>query len=133
MSPTATTVRAGEREVTISHPDKLLFQTPRISKLALARYYARIAPAMLPHVRDRPLALQAFPDGIDATGYFMKSVPRYFPEWIATATVPKRGGSLTQVLGQRTPRRWSTSPARTSITPHVWLSRADQAPQRPIG
>ena len=61
-------------------------------------------------MRDRPLALQAFPDGIEGKGFFMKSVPKYFPDWIATATVPKRGGTLTQVLADdagdaRLPRR----------------------------
>ena len=132
MSPAARTVRAG-REVTISHPDKALFHTPGITKLALARYYARIAPAMLPHIRDRPLALQAFPDGIDATGYFMKSVPRYFPEWIATATVPKRGGTLTQVLANDAATLVYLA-GQNVVTPHVWLSRADEprAPDRLI-
>ena len=123
------TVTVGRRRVPFSHPDKALFSDPQITKRQLGEYYERVAEAMLPHVRGRPLALQAFPNGIEETGFFMKSVPRYFPEWIATATVPKRGGTLTQVL--------ATGPAtlvylagQNVITPHIWLSRADE-PEQP--
>jgi bifunctional non-homologous end joining protein LigD len=123
------TMTVGRRKVPFSHPDKALFSDPEITKRRLAAYYESVAPAMLPHVRDRPLALQAFPNGIEAQGFFMKSVPKYFPDWVATATVPKKGGSLTQVI--------ATDAAtlvylvgQNVITPHIWLSRADD-PRRP--
>ena len=119
------TLTVGRREVTISHPDKLLFADPPITKLQLARYYERIAGAMVPLVRDRPLALQAFPDGIEGKGFFMKSVPKYFPDWITTATVPKRGGTLTQVLADE-PATLVYLAGQNVVTPHVWLSRADE-------
>jgi bifunctional non-homologous end joining protein LigD len=123
------TLAIGRRRVTISHPDKALFTDPEITKLQLARHYERVAEAMVPHVRDRPLALQAFPNGIDEQGFFMKSVPKYFPEWISTVTVPKRGGSLTQVLGQNAATLVYLA-GQNVITPHIWLSRADQ-PRNP--
>src|SRR5438270_13102876 len=91
------TVSVGRRKVPFSHPNKALFSDPEITKRRLGAYYENVAAAMLPHIRDRPLALQAFPNGIDQQGFFMKSVPRYFPQWIASATVPKKGGTLTQV------------------------------------
>jgi bifunctional non-homologous end joining protein LigD len=119
------TLTIGRREVRISHPDKLLFADPPISKLTLARHYERVASAMIPLVRDRPLALQAFPDGIEGKGYFMKSVPKYFPDWIATATVPKRGGTLTQVLADD-PATLVYLAGQNVVTPHIWLSRADE-------
>ncbi len=84
---------------------------------------------MLPLVRGRPLALQAFPDGIGNHGYFMKSVPKYFPSWIATATVPKRGGSLTQVIAEDAATLVYLA-GQNVVTPHTWLSRADE-PRRP--
>ena len=84
---------------------------------------------MLPHVRDRPLALQAFPNGIDGKGFFMKSVPRYFPDWIGTVTVPKKGGTLTQVVaGDAATLVYLVG--QNVITPHIWLSRADE-PRQP--
>ena len=118
-------MRIGRREVPFTHPDKALFADPAITKLQLGRYYESVAEAMVPLVRDRPLALQAFPDGIDAKGYFMKSVPAYFPDWIATATVPKRGGTLTQVLAGDAATLVYLA-GQNVVTPHVWLSRADQ-------
>lgn len=124
MSPASATLSVGRREVAISHPDKRLFTDPTITKLELACYYARVAEAMVPLVRDRPLALRAFPDGIAGTGFFMKAVPSYFPAWIATATVPKQGGTLTQVLaGDGATLVYLAG--QNVVTPHVWLSRAD--------
>jgi bifunctional non-homologous end joining protein LigD len=123
------TVVAGARRIEISHPEKALFTRPKITKLELARHYERVAAAMVPHLRDRPLALQAFPNGIEEPGFFMKSVPKYFPDWIATATVPKRGGTLTQVLANDAATLVYLA-GQNVITPHVWLSRADQ-PDRP--
>lgn len=123
------TLTVGRRTVRISHADKALFTKPRVTKLELARHYELVAPVMLPLIRDRPLALQAFPDGIDEHGYFMKSVPRYFPDWIATATVPKKGGSLTQVLANDAATLVYLA-GQNVVTPHVWLSRADQ-PHKP--
>ena len=54
-----------------------------MTKLDLARHYEGVARVMLPYVSaTRPLALQAFPDGIDGKGFFMKNVPKYFPDWV---------------------------------------------------
>src|SRR5277367_1454280 len=90
--------RVGRRSVPFPHPDKAPFTDPTFTKRDLADYYERVAPVMLPYVRGRPLALQSFPDGIAGKGYFMKSLPKYFPDWIQRVTVTKQGGSLTQVL-----------------------------------
>jgi bifunctional non-homologous end joining protein LigD len=118
------TLRVGRRRVPISHPAKRLFADPPVTKLDLARYYETVAPVMLPHLKDRPLALQAFPAGIERHGFFLKSIPKHFPEWIATATVPKRGGSLTQVLAHEAATLVYLA-GQNVITPHIWLSRAD--------
>jgi bifunctional non-homologous end joining protein LigD len=122
------TIRAGMRSVEIPHPDKALFERPTITKLDLARHYERVAEVMIPHVRDRPLALQAFPQGIDGQGFFMKSVPKHFPSWIATTKVPKRGGFLTQALANDAATLIYLV-GQNVITPHIWLSRADELRQ----
>jgi bifunctional non-homologous end joining protein LigD len=118
------TIRCGRREIAITHPDKALFTRPTVTKLELARHYEHVAEAMLPHVRDRPLALESYPQGTDARGFYMKSVPRHFPDWIATADVPKKGGSNTQVLAQHAATLVYLA-AQNVVTPHVWLGRAD--------
>jgi bifunctional non-homologous end joining protein LigD len=123
------TIRIGRRTIEISHPEKVLFPDPKVTKLDLVNHYQAIAPAMLPHVRDRPLALQVFPQGIEGKGFFMKEVPNYFPDWIVTAKVPKQGGTLTQVLAQDAATLVYLA-GQNAITPHVWLSRADE-PRQP--
>src|SRR3954463_3583837 len=123
------TLRVGRLAVEITNPGKALFARPRVTKLDLARYYERVAPAMLPHVRDRPLALQVFPRGIEQRGHFMKNAPAHFPEWIARASVGKRGGSLTQVLANDAATLVYLA-GQNAVTPHIWLSRIDE-PRRP--
>ena len=123
------TIKLGRREVEITHPDKPLFDRPRVTKLDLARHYERVAEAMLPHVRGRPLALEAFPRGIDGHGYYMKSVPDHFPDWIETAEVAKRGGALIQAVAENAATLVYLA-AQNVITPHIWLSRIDE-PRKP--
>jgi bifunctional non-homologous end joining protein LigD len=115
--------------VDISNPNKVLFPQIGVTKLDLARHYERVAAAMLPYVRDRPLALQAFPKGIEQHGFFMKEVPGYFPEWVARVTVPKRGGSVTHALANDADTLVYLA-GQNVVTLHTWLSRAD-APREP--
>jgi bifunctional non-homologous end joining protein LigD len=123
------TIRIGRRAIDISHPAKALFEHPTITKLELARHYEAVAEAMLPHVRGRPLALQAFPQGIDGHGFYLKSIPSHFPRWIGTITVPKRGGTVTHVVAGDAATLVYLA-GQNVITLHAWLSRADQ-PQQP--
>jgi bifunctional non-homologous end joining protein LigD len=109
----------------ISSPDKLLFPVDGITKADLASYYERVAEWMLPHVKDRPLSLQHFPDGIDAAGFFHKNVPKHYPDWVHRVEVAKEGGKVVHAVATDA----DTLPylvGQNMITPHVWLSRADR-------
>ncbi len=106
----------------ISSPDKRLF--PGISKRDLAGYYEKVGTVMVRHVRDRPVAMQSFPGGIESPGYFVKDRPRHFPGWIPAVRVAKRGGSLCHVLVRETAALVYLA-GQNVITPHVWTSRAD--------
>ena len=123
------TVEAGGREVEVSNPEKVLFPDAGITKLDLARYYARIAGIALPHYRDRPLTMQRFPDGIETEGFFQKEVPDYFPEWIDRVELPKKGGTVTHVLANE-PAVLVYLADQGCITPHLALARSDE-PERP--
>lgn len=125
----ALAIRAGRRAVPISHPDKVLFPRDGIAKADLARYCAAIAPAMLPHVRERPLAMHVFPGGIAGRGHYAKNVQGHFPDWIARATLPKRGGEITHVLANDAATLVYLS-GQNVVTLHVWPARADE-PRRP--
>jgi bifunctional non-homologous end joining protein LigD len=81
---------------------------------------------MLPHLRDRPLHLQRFPDGIEGDEMQQKQPPDYFPDWVERVRVPrKRGGSLAQVLCQDAATLVYLA-GQACVTPHAWLSRADR-------
>ena len=69
-------------DVKITHPDKLLFPEARVTKGMMAVYYAMIAKYMLPHIKNRPLSLKQYPEGITKTGFFHKHAAGFYPESI---------------------------------------------------
>ena len=117
-------------EITISNPDKVLFPDDGITKGDLVDYYGRIADRMLPHVRDRPLHMNRFPDGIGGIAIQQKRVPDSFPSWIRRATVDlHKGGTITHaVIDNAATLVYLAN--YNMITAHVWLSRI-QAPEQP--
>src|SRR3954452_24970821 len=133
-----TTIRAGRRRVRISHPDKILFPADGITKLDLAQYYAAVAPAMVPHVRDRPLNLWRWNAGIDHDVVVQQAIPKGAPEWVRRVTVSRRkGGEITKVVGgEAATLVWladanSIPPHNQNcITPHNWTARCDR-PDKP--
>jgi bifunctional non-homologous end joining protein LigD len=118
-------IRVDRREIEISRPEKVLFPDDGITKGDLIEYYARIAPRMLPHLRDRPLTLERYPNGINTKRFFQKEVSSYFPGWIRTATVPKAGGSVTHLVCNDTATLVYIA-NQACITPHIFLSRVDK-------
>jgi bifunctional non-homologous end joining protein LigD len=122
---TTDTLKIGRREIRITHADRPMFPEAGLTKLDLAHHYERVARLMLPYVHDRPLALQAYPDGIDQNGYFLKSVPDYFPDWIKRVTLPKKGGTTAYALPQDVATLVYLT-GQNVVTMHTWLSRADK-------
>jgi bifunctional non-homologous end joining protein LigD len=82
MSAKGDITRIGDRQVQITHPEKVLFPQDGLTKRDLVAYYISIAPWLLPHLRGRPLAMERYPDGIDRPGFFHKSAPSFYPDWI---------------------------------------------------
>jgi len=94
-----TTVKVGERELSVSNLRKVLYpamgSNPATTKAEVIEYYARIAPVMLPHLADRCITLKRFPDGVDHDGFFEKRCPTHRPDWLGTALGPgDRKGDL---------------------------------------
>ena len=69
------------RELKVTNLDKVLFP-PAITKREVIRYYACVAPFMLPYLYDRPINLNRFPNGVDKPGFWHKEVPSHAPEWL---------------------------------------------------
>ena len=117
-------IRAGRRTVEIARPDKPLFPSG-ITKAQLARYYEQVAPAMLPHLTDRPLNLERFPDGIERQRIIQQQASDHFPSWVRRVNVPKARGSVDHVVA-RDAATLVYLAGQACITPHAWLSRADR-------
>jgi bifunctional non-homologous end joining protein LigD len=122
---TADAVQAGGIEVKLSHTGKVLFPDDNVTKGDLVGYYQRAAEVMLPWLRDRPVAMRRYPDGITTQGIFQKNVPHYFPDWITRAEVPKQGGSLQQVVCDK-PATIVYLANQACIEFHAFLSTLDR-------
>ena len=118
-------LQLGRHSVEISNEDKILFPDAGITKGDLIEYYRCIAEVMLPHIRDRAITMQRFPDGIQEDGFFQKDASDYFPDWIDTVKVRKKGGTVTHVIANDS-ATLAYLANQACITPHVWLSRTDQ-------
>jgi len=124
------TRRYGGRSVETSDEDKVLFPEIGLTKGGLIDYYERIADAILPHLRDRPLALQRFPDGIAEEGFYQKQVGGHFPDWIRTVRVPlvsTDGHQDLVVCDEKATLGYLANQA--CITLHPWLSGVDALDQ----
>lgn len=108
--------------VEIPRADKVLYPTDGITKADVAEYYADVAETMLPHLADRPVNMQRFPDGIEGQSFYEKKLPDHFPDWVGSVRVDVTGGSQEQVVvGDR--RTLVYLAGQACLTPHVWLSR----------
>jgi bifunctional non-homologous end joining protein LigD len=113
------------RELKISNWDKVLFGQTGFTKGDLIAYYARIAPAVLPHLRDRALTLKRYPNGVDAQYFYEKNSPSHRPEWVQTARI----GGIDYTLAQDRPTLiWLANLADIEL--HTSLSLV-AAPEQP--
>jgi bifunctional non-homologous end joining protein LigD len=91
--PTTERVEVGGRHLRLTNLDKVLYPVAGFTKGQVIDYYARVAPAILPHLHDRPLTMVRFPDGVEGERFFEKRCPGHRPEWLRT--VPLDAGSST--------------------------------------
>ncbi|MBX3743018.1 MAG: DNA ligase D [Akkermansiaceae bacterium] len=73
--------------ITISHPERVVFPDDGITKLEVARFYERVGDLMLPYVKNRPLAILRAPDGIGGKVFFQKSFKAHVPDHVHTKTL----------------------------------------------
>jgi len=113
------------RRLKISNWDKVLYPGTGFTKGDLISYYARVAEAVLPHLRDRPLTLKRYPNGVESEYFYEKQSPVHRPEWVQTARI----GDIVYTLAQDRPTLvWLANLADIEL--HTSLSLA-QAPERP--
>jgi bifunctional non-homologous end joining protein LigD len=83
-----------ERELQLSNLDKVLYPQVGFSKAEVIDYYTRIAPAILPHVANRPMTLKRYPNGVEGKFFFEKNAPSHTPDWVRTARLPVPGSTM---------------------------------------
>jgi len=84
--------------VQLSHLDKVFFPDDGLTKGDVVTYYQQMAPHILGYLRDRPLTMDRYPDGITGPRIVQKNAGSHFPDWIRRAEVPKQGGTVSHVL-----------------------------------
>ena len=118
--------RSGRYIIKTSSEDKILFPKSGITKGELIDYYEEIAPIMLPYIKNRPLTMHRFPDGIGHEGFYQKDASDYFPDWIKRAPIEKKEGGITEYVVCQNAATLVYLANQGCITPHVWLSKVDK-------
>lgn len=84
-------VEVDGRQLKLSNLDKVLYPEVGFTKAQVIDYYTRIAPVLLPHLKNRPLTLKRYPDGVDGNFFYEKQCPSYRPKWVKTTSVWSEG------------------------------------------
>jgi bifunctional non-homologous end joining protein LigD len=126
-------VQVDGRELTLTNLDKVLYPKAGFTKGEVVDYYAKVAPAMLPHLAGRPLTLRRFPEGVDDldAAFFEKRCPKHRPKWVKTATVlagPRAGDIDFCVCGDLPTLVWMAQLAAIELHPSLSLAKAPDRP-----
>ncbi|MDB6063978.1 MAG: primase-like protein [Pedosphaera sp.] len=78
------------RQVPVSHLQKVFYPKIGFTKAQVIDYYLRIAPVLLPHLKDRPVTLKRYPNGVEGPFFYEKRCPAYRPEWVDIARVRRK-------------------------------------------
>ena len=77
----------GGRKLSVSNLDKILYPKVGFTKGQVIDYYIRVASVSLPHLKDRPLTMKRYPDGVEGEFFYEKNCPEHRPKWVQTARV----------------------------------------------
>jgi len=121
-------------KVELTSADRVLFPEDGVTKADLFDYYAAVAPALVPHLRDRPFTMKRWREGLAGGSFFQKQAPKGIPAWIPTRrfeTHPREGGSrLVDFPLVNSPEALLWMVQMHCIDMNAWYSRVDK-PDRP--
>ena len=113
-----------DRKIQVSNLDKVLYPNVGFTKGQVIDYYIRIASVLLPHLKDRPLTMKRYPDGVEGEFFYEKNCPSHRPKWVKTAKVWSEGNDrmMDYCLAQDLPTLvWAANLADLEL--HTSLSR----------
>jgi bifunctional non-homologous end joining protein LigD len=126
---TKATLEVAGRKVDVSNLDKIFYPKVGFTKGQVIDYYIRISEVLLPHLKDRPISLKRYPDGVEGFFFYEKQCPSHRPKWMKTAKVSKTGGEINYCVMNDLPALvWAANLADLEL--HTFLHRAP-AIQRP--
>ncbi len=122
-------IRIGRRTVAVSNLEKVLYPGGRFTKAKVIEYYSNVAPAILPHLKNRPVTLVRYPDGVFGESFYEKNAPGFTPEWVRTFPVPRsEGGVINYILVNDTATLvWAANLAALEL--HPFLHRVPRIEQ----
>ncbi len=126
MSQTAQLVVEGKK-LSVSNLDKVLYPKVGFTKGQVIDYFIRVAPVLLPHLKDRPLTMKRYPDGVEGEFFYEKNCPSHRPQWVKTAKVWSEGNQrlMHYCLANDLPTLvWAANLADLEL--HTSLSRKDK-------
>jgi len=131
--PSSRQVEVEGRELKLTNLDKVLYPKAGFTKGEVLDYYAKVAPAMVPHLRGRALTLRRFPGGVDDfdAAFFEKRCPKHRPDWVRTARVragPHAGDIDFCVCDGLPTLIWMAQLAAIELHPSLSLARAPTRP-----
>ncbi len=134
--PLPSEIRVGKRVLRLSNLDKVFFPDDGITKGDLLSYYRAVAPALLPHIRNRPFTMKRYPDGIEGKSFFQKDAPSHMPDWISrrpfmvsTREKPKERKRIeAPLVNDELALLWMVNMGCVDL--NTWYSRVDK-PSRP--
>ncbi len=125
MTGNEITLEIDGQHVKLTRLSKILYPAARFTKADVIDYYVRVAPFILPHLRNRPVTLKRYPDGVTGEAYWEKDAPSFTPEWVERFPVPRHAGGpdIRYVLIQNTATlAWTANAAALEL--HPFLHRA---------
>lgn len=112
--------------VTLSNLEKVFYPATGFTKGDVISYYRAVAPVLLPHLKNRPITLKRYPDGVEGNFFYEKQCPSHAPEWIKTTPVAKGNGEIINYcLIQDEPSLvWAANIANLELHPFQHRARA---------
>src|SRR5438045_4571692 len=95
------------KKLAVSNLNKILYPKVGFTKGQVIDYYIRIAPVLLPHLKDRPLTMKRYPDGVEGEFFYEKNCPSHRPKWVKTAKVLSE--SNNRMMNYRRAQEWPTT------------------------
>jgi bifunctional non-homologous end joining protein LigD len=126
-----TEIEVGGKKLMVSNLDKVLYPETGFTKGQVIDYYIRIAPVLLPHLKNRPITLKRYPEGVDGFFFYEKQCPSHRPDWVKTTEVPSRReeGKIDYCLMNDLPALvWAANLADLEL--HTFLHRAPAITRR---